>query len=155
MTEPELVTIGDNTSIDDASIIAHINTRGVFKLNPLVIGNNCVLKCNCRLLSGASMEDGSVLLEHTLVLAGESVDADTVWQGWPSDVQMSRKNYESHILFTIEESMQNDVDFILSSGSSRALTRHSRSRERLSEQQSLLDVSDPGYNSNNVGGRGS
>lgn len=153
MTEPELVTIGDNTSIDDASVIAHINTRGVFKLNPLVIGNNCVLKSNCRLLSGASMEDGSILLEHTLVLAGESVDADTVWQGWPSDVQMSRKNYEAHISFTIEESMQNDVDFILSSGSSHPLTRLSRSRERLSEHQGLLDVSNPSYNSNNFNER--
>ena len=153
MTEPELVTIGDNTSIDDASVIAHINTRGVFKLNPLVIGNNCVLKSNCRLLSGASMEDGSILLEHTLVLAGESVDADTVWQGWPSDVQMSRKNYEAHISFTIEESMQNDLDFILSSGSSHPLTRLSRSRERLSEHQGLLDVSNPSYNSNNFNER--
>ena len=32
MTEPDLVTIGDNASIDDASLIAHINTRGTFRL---------------------------------------------------------------------------------------------------------------------------
>jgi hypothetical protein len=31
MTEPELVTIGSYSSVDDASIIAHINTRGIFK----------------------------------------------------------------------------------------------------------------------------
>ena len=31
MTEPELVTIGDYVSIDDASVIAHINTSGLFK----------------------------------------------------------------------------------------------------------------------------
>ena len=32
MTEPDLVAIGDNASIDDASLIAHINTRGTFRL---------------------------------------------------------------------------------------------------------------------------
>jgi hypothetical protein len=31
MTEPDLVTIGDGASIDDASVIAHINTRGNFR----------------------------------------------------------------------------------------------------------------------------
>jgi hypothetical protein len=33
-----------------------------------------------RLLSGASMEDLSSLQEHTLVMAGESVEQCTVWQ---------------------------------------------------------------------------
>ena len=33
-----------------------------------------------RLLSGASMDDHSVMLEHTLVLAGEVVDSGMVWQ---------------------------------------------------------------------------
>lgn len=31
MTEPDLCTIGDGASVDDASLIAHINTRGVFR----------------------------------------------------------------------------------------------------------------------------
>ncbi len=31
MTEPDLVKIGDGASVDDASLIAHINTRGVFR----------------------------------------------------------------------------------------------------------------------------
>jgi acetyltransferase-like isoleucine patch superfamily enzyme/acyl carrier protein len=31
MTEPDLVTIGANSCIDNASLIAHINTRGVFR----------------------------------------------------------------------------------------------------------------------------
>ncbi len=54
MTEPDLVTIGHGASIDDASLIAHINTRGKFCLNPLEVGNGCVLKSNSRLLSGQS-----------------------------------------------------------------------------------------------------
>ncbi len=31
MTEPDLVTIGDNACVDNASLISHINTRGIFK----------------------------------------------------------------------------------------------------------------------------
>lgn len=31
MTEPDLVKIGDGSSVDDASLIAHINTRGIFR----------------------------------------------------------------------------------------------------------------------------
>jgi hypothetical protein len=80
MTEPELVTIGDGASVDNASLIAHINTRGTFRLNPVKVGSYCVLKTMCRLLSGASMDDHSIMLEHTLVLAGETVDKGKVWQ---------------------------------------------------------------------------
>ncbi len=65
MTEPELVTIDDGAAVDDASLIAHINTRGVFRLNPLVVGAGCVLKSGTRLLSGANMEPHSIMLEHT------------------------------------------------------------------------------------------
>ena len=31
MTEPDLVTIHDGAAVDDASLIAHINTRGIFR----------------------------------------------------------------------------------------------------------------------------
>ena len=38
------MTIGDDASIDDSSLIAHINTRGIYRLNPLTVGKGCVLK---------------------------------------------------------------------------------------------------------------
>jgi hypothetical protein len=31
LTEPDLVTIEDFVSVDDASLVAHINTRGIFR----------------------------------------------------------------------------------------------------------------------------
>lgn len=34
------VTIGDDAGVDDASLIAHINTRGIFRLNPLNVGRS-------------------------------------------------------------------------------------------------------------------
>lgn len=73
--------------MDDTSLIAHINTRGIFRLNPLVVGSGCVLQSSSRLLSGASMQAHALLREHTLVMAGETVDIGSVWQGWPTRKQ--------------------------------------------------------------------
>jgi len=39
MTEPDLVELGNNVSLDDCSVVAHINSRGNFALNRLQIGN--------------------------------------------------------------------------------------------------------------------
>jgi acyl-CoA synthetase (AMP-forming)/AMP-acid ligase II/carbonic anhydrase/acetyltransferase-like protein (isoleucine patch superfamily)/acyl carrier protein len=103
MTEPDLVTIGDHACIDDASLIAHINTRGVFRLNPLVVGNNCVLKSMTRLLSGSAMEKYSILQEHTLVLSGEMVDIGTVWQGWPTRSQLSLDKYRDSVRYRLDD----------------------------------------------------
>jgi hypothetical protein len=94
MTEPELVTIGNNAQVDDASLIGHINTKGVFSLSEISVGENCVLKTGSRLMSGASMGRSSILLEHTLILSGDAVDAHTVWQGWPSKVEQRLTEYQ-------------------------------------------------------------
>jgi carbonic anhydrase/acetyltransferase-like protein (isoleucine patch superfamily) len=95
MTEPELVTLGEWVSVDDASLICHINTRGDFRLNPLNVGDGCVLKSGSRLSSGANMESHSMLLEHTLVMSGETCDSDTVWQGWPSNFIVPLSRYQN------------------------------------------------------------
>ena len=84
-TEPDLLTIGDRVAIDDASLVGHINTRGKFDLNPLHVGDRSVLRTGSRLLSGARMEADACLLEHTLVMAGDVVDAGRTLQGWPAD----------------------------------------------------------------------
>ncbi|KAJ7509101.1 AMP-dependent synthetase and ligase [Mycena galericulata] len=84
MTEPDLVKLGDNVSLDDCSVVAHINSRGNFALNSLQIGNGCAMRTGARLLSGASMEDGSMLCEHTLLTSGDVADAGAVYSGWPA-----------------------------------------------------------------------
>ncbi|KAH8668558.1 hypothetical protein BX600DRAFT_538526 [Xylariales sp. PMI_506] len=85
-TEPDLLTLGDRVVVDDASLVGHINTRGRFDLNELHVGNRCVLRTGSRLLSGASMMDGSCLMEHTLVMGGDVVDKNATLQGWPARV---------------------------------------------------------------------
>ena len=42
MTEPDLVELGNDVSLDDCSVVAHINSRGMFALNRLQIGNGYV-----------------------------------------------------------------------------------------------------------------
>ncbi|KAF9026322.1 acetyl-CoA synthetase-like protein [Hymenopellis radicata] len=84
MTEPDLVELGDKVALDNCSVVAHINSRGNFALNPLKIGNGCALRSGSRLLSGASMEDSSMLCEHTLLTSGEVAEAGGVYVGWPA-----------------------------------------------------------------------
>jgi hypothetical protein len=43
MTEPDLVDLGSDVSLDDCSVVAHINSRGMFALNRLQIGNGYVI----------------------------------------------------------------------------------------------------------------
>jgi len=84
MTEPEMVTIKDGSCIDDASLIAHLNTGGVFTINRLEIGERCVMRSFSRLQQSAVMEPKSVLMEHTLVLPADTVKANEWRQGWPA-----------------------------------------------------------------------
>ncbi|QPC74472.1 hypothetical protein HYE68_005224 [Fusarium pseudograminearum] len=84
-TEPELISLGDRVVVDDASVVAHINTRGKFDLNRVDIGDRCVLRTGSRLLSGARMENDSCLLEHTLIMGGDVVEEKSTMQGWPAE----------------------------------------------------------------------
>ncbi|KAF8887354.1 acetyl-CoA synthetase-like protein [Infundibulicybe gibba] len=84
MTEPDLVELGDDVNLDDCSVVAHINSRGIFALNNLKLGHGCALRSGSRLLSGASMEDSSMLSEHTLLTSGEIAEAGAVYAGWPA-----------------------------------------------------------------------
>ena len=42
------------------------------------------MRSGSHLLSGASMEDSSMLLEHTLLTSGEIAESGGVYSGWPA-----------------------------------------------------------------------
>jgi hypothetical protein len=42
------------------------------------------MRAGSRLLSGASMEDNSLLCEHTLLTSGEVAQSNAVYVGWPA-----------------------------------------------------------------------
>ncbi|KKA26603.1 hypothetical protein TD95_003413 [Thielaviopsis punctulata] len=84
-TEPDLLTLGDRVTVDDASLVGHINSRGKFDLNRLSVGDRSVLRAGSRLLSGANMEKDTCLLEHTLIMGGEVIEEGTTMQGWTGE----------------------------------------------------------------------
>jgi acyl-CoA synthetase (AMP-forming)/AMP-acid ligase II/acetyltransferase-like isoleucine patch superfamily enzyme len=84
MPEPDLVDIGDGCVVDNASIVAHLNTRGNFELVRIKMDNNVTLRVRSRIQQGVHCESGSMLLEKSLALTGEVMEANSVWQGAPS-----------------------------------------------------------------------
>eukprot|EP00977_Amphora_coffeiformis_P011081 scaffold2655_cov179-Amphora_coffeaeformis.AAC.14 len=84
MPEPDLVSIGDNCVIDCASLVCHLNTRGNFELQRIVVENNCTLRTRSRVQQGVVMEQGSQLLEKSLAMTGEVIESRSVWQGGPA-----------------------------------------------------------------------
>lgn len=84
MTEPDLVELGDRVALDDCSVVAHINSRGMFALNKLKIATGSAMRTGSRLLSGAQMQDYSMLMEHALLPSGEIAEAGGVYVGWPA-----------------------------------------------------------------------
>jgi acyl-CoA synthetase (AMP-forming)/AMP-acid ligase II/acetyltransferase-like isoleucine patch superfamily enzyme/acyl carrier protein len=105
-TEPDLLTLGDRVAVDDASLVAHINSRGTFDLNPLVVGDRSILRTGSRLLSGAVMGKDTCLLEHTLVMTGDDVEDGTTCQGWPADGFVKSRINMENLKTEEEESME-------------------------------------------------
>ena len=92
MTEPDLVFIGDRCVIDNASIVCHLYTQGNFELAKIVIENDCTLCNGSRLQQACYMEEGSQLLEKSLAMTGEIIEANSVWQGCPAWFQYERQS---------------------------------------------------------------
>jgi hypothetical protein len=84
MPEPDLVQMGDRCVVDCASIVCHLNTRGNFELIKIIMEDECTLRTRSRIQQGVYMEHGSQLLEKSLALTGEVIEADSVWQGGPA-----------------------------------------------------------------------
>ena len=102
MTEPDLVTLGNRVALDDFSVVAHINSRGKFALNHLAVADGyvshpihrlsfhtyfafrCALRTGSHLLSGAQMEEYSMLLEHALLASGDIAESGAIYAGWPA-----------------------------------------------------------------------
>jgi len=89
MPEPDLVTVGDRSVVDCASMVCHLNTRGNFELAPIVIGKECTLRTRSRVQQGVRMEEGSMLLEKSIAMTGEVLDAHSIWQGGPATMWFS------------------------------------------------------------------
>jgi acetyltransferase-like isoleucine patch superfamily enzyme len=103
MPEPDLVTLGDSVVIDSASIVCHLNTRGNFELAKIVVEDNCTLRARSRIQQGVYMESGSQLLEKTLVMTGEIVEKNSVWQGGPASWWFEHSTTPTSVPFAADE----------------------------------------------------
>jgi acyl-CoA synthetase (AMP-forming)/AMP-acid ligase II/acetyltransferase-like isoleucine patch superfamily enzyme/acyl carrier protein len=133
-TEPDLLTLGDRVTVDDASLVAHINSRGTFDLNPLVVGDRSVLRTGSRLLSGAVMGKDTCLLEHTLVMTGDDVEDGATCQGWPSD-GFTKSRIDMENLKAKEESIEEKQG---KSATNLNLSIRSKLLNRLWKRQNLV-----------------
>ena len=59
----------------------------------MVIGERATLRSGSRLMAGATLEADARLLEHTLALVGDTVDAGMIWQGWPVKAMHATADY--------------------------------------------------------------
>lgn len=97
MPEPDLVEMGDRVVIDCASVVCHLNTRGNFELAKIVMESNVTLRTRARIQQAVYMESGSMLLEKSLAMTGEIIEADSVWYGGPAARLL---NYENSSIST-------------------------------------------------------
>jgi hypothetical protein len=98
--------LGDLIVNSSLTLVSIVSLSSFCSLNPLSIGDGAVFRSGTRLLSGSSAEKHSILLEHTLVMTGECVDAGTVWQGWPSKKQVHVLLHRGEIDCTLYDSVK-------------------------------------------------
>jgi hypothetical protein len=65
-------------------LVYHLNTRGNFELSPLVLEDDVTIRRFSKIQKGCVVEQGAMVLEHSLVLTGETVEAESLWQGTPA-----------------------------------------------------------------------
>jgi non-ribosomal peptide synthetase-like protein len=85
LTEPDLITIGDNCCIGDrVTIQTHLFEDRVMKMDSLQIGDRCTIGSLAIVLYNTKMERGVTVGPLSLVMKGESYPAGTHWEGIPA-----------------------------------------------------------------------
>lgn len=81
------------------------------------------------------MSDYSIMQEHTLVLAGDTVDSGSVWQGWPSNQITPLEIYRKYVLHLVDKAVFQQTKNIPSFASSR------RQKDRQDMQYEMMEES--------------
>jgi acetyltransferase-like isoleucine patch superfamily enzyme len=103
MEEPDFLKIGDHARIDQAVLIAHLNTRGEWMMGPIEIGAGACLRSMSRVMMISTVGERSTLLERTLVLAGDSSRPGATWHGWPGEEVTAKAIADLHAHVLVAE----------------------------------------------------
>jgi non-ribosomal peptide synthetase-like protein len=84
-TEFDVISIGDDAALNsDSGPQTHLFEDRVMKISKVEIGARCTLGGGSIVLYDARMEEGSTLGDLSLVMKGETLPADTRWEGSPA-----------------------------------------------------------------------
>jgi len=85
ITEFDLVHVGNNVALNfGATIQTHLFEDRIMKMSNLSIGDQCSVGCMSVVLYDSEMEQGSNLKDLSLLMKGESLPANSNWQGIPA-----------------------------------------------------------------------
>ncbi len=85
LTEFDLISIGDDVSLNfDCTVQTHLFEDRVMKMSTISIGNGSSVGCGSVVLYDTVLEEGVVLGGLSLVMKGETLPAQTRWEGTPS-----------------------------------------------------------------------
>jgi non-ribosomal peptide synthetase-like protein len=87
LTEFDLITIGDDVALNhDATVQTHLFEDRVMKMSHIEIGPRCSVGAMSLVLYDTKMEAGATLGDLSLLMKGETLPAESHWQGIPARV---------------------------------------------------------------------
>ena len=85
LTEFDLVEVGDGANLNNGCTIqTHLFEDRVMKMSALRIGDSCSVGPMAVVLYDSEMKDGSHLEGLSLLMKGETLPANSRWQGAPA-----------------------------------------------------------------------
>lgn len=82
MCEPDLVTVGDWSSVTGSALTAHQQSRRLYTNSPITIGSRCTISSWCN-LQHSSLDDDTQMLGLSMPLSGSRLKRGT-WLGYPA-----------------------------------------------------------------------
>jgi carbonic anhydrase/acetyltransferase-like protein (isoleucine patch superfamily) len=107
--EHEFISIGENTNIQDFSMIhvgyktptiigAHCSITHHCTIHGCTIEDNCLIGINATIMDGAIVGENSIIGPHSLVREGQVIPPNSIVVGAPATVVKSRNNYVANKL---------------------------------------------------------
>lgn len=85
ITEHDVVEIGDDAALnEDCGLQTHLFEERIMKVSKVSIGNRCTVGAYSIVLYDAVMEDDSQLGDLSMLMKGETLPAQTEWEGLPA-----------------------------------------------------------------------